>query len=45
MRVAVTFDKRGSARLRIDSSSGFVPAEVTPGSEDHRFLGVYVRLK
>ena len=40
LSVTVRFDERGSARLRIATSSGFVPAEVIPGSEDRRFLGV-----
>lgn len=43
--VRVTFDERGSARLRMETSSGFVPADVIPGSEDRRFLGVSVRFR
>jgi hypothetical protein len=43
--VPVTVDARGTARLQIDSSGGFVPADVEPGNRDRRFLGVYVRVK
>ena len=33
-----------SAQLRITTSSGFVPAEVEPGSRDRRQLGVWLEL-
>ncbi|HEX6323909.1 MAG TPA: hypothetical protein VFZ36_09300, partial [Vicinamibacterales bacterium] len=43
--VPLVFDDRGAARLRIDSASGFIPAEADPGNQDRRFLGVYVRVR
>lgn len=45
LSVEVRFDARGSARLGIETSAGFVPAEAIPGSEDRRFLGVSVRIR
>ena len=45
LRLAVPLRADGSARLQIESASGFVPAEVEPGNGDRRFLGVYVRVK
>ena len=38
--IPVVFDDRGSARLQIESASGFVP-----GEGDARYLGVYVKVR
>lgn len=44
-RVDVPFDtRRGAALLTISSSSGFRPSDVEPGSQDERFLGVWVQV-
>ncbi|MEX2270524.1 MAG: hypothetical protein WD690_03585 [Vicinamibacterales bacterium] len=43
--VSVTFDADGVARLQIDARSGFIPAQIDAASQDHRFLGVYIRIK
>ena len=43
--VPVAFDERGSARLQIESASGFIPALTEPGNGDGRFLGVSVRVR
>jgi hypothetical protein len=43
--VPVIFDARGSARLQIESSSGFIPADANPANQDRRFLGVYVKVR
>lgn len=41
--IDVTLDALGIARLRVTSAAGFVPADVEPGNQDRRHLGVYVR--
>jgi hypothetical protein len=38
-------DPRPGALIRIQSSSGFRPAEVEPGSTDTRFLGVWIEFR
>ena len=38
-------DPRPGALIRIESTSGFVPSDVEPGSTDERFLGVWVEFR
>ena len=45
LTLSVPLGADGSARLRIASAAGFVPAEVETGNGDRRYLGVYVRVK
>jgi hypothetical protein len=44
-RVLVPLDPRGVARVRLEVSGGFRPAEHEPGSHDHRFLGAWVEFE
>jgi hypothetical protein len=44
-RVLVPLDPRGVARVRLQVSSGFRPSDHEPGSDDHRFLGVWVEFE
>jgi hypothetical protein len=41
--VRVPMGAAGAALVRISSDAGFRPSEVEPGSQDSRFLGVWVR--
>lgn len=44
-RIQIPLDlARGATLFRISASSGFRPSEVDPHSQDHRFLGVWVRV-
>ncbi len=43
--VPVVLDARGSARLQIESGSGFIPADADPANQDRRYLGVYVKVR
>ena len=44
VEIPIVFDARGSARLQIESASGFIPADINPANRDRRFLGVYVQV-
>jgi hypothetical protein len=41
-RITLPASKSGMLRVLIETSTGFVPAEVEPGSQDRRSLGVWI---
>ena len=41
-RVTLPASKSGMLRVLIETSTGFVPAEIEPGSQDRRSLGVWI---